>query len=94
MTSEEEDENSESEEVLQITQINKITPDNNDHYGVEIKINGKSQKFIINTGSPVTIMPNNPTVHNPENIQQLKERYQDLNKNGITFLGKVWVGTE
>ena len=93
MTSEE-DENSEPEEILQITRINKITPDNNDHYGVEIKINGKNQKFIIDTGSPVTIMPNNPTLYNPENIQPLKERYQDVNKNEITFLGKVWVDTE
>ena len=94
MTSEEKHENSEPEEVLQITQINKITPDNNDHYGVEIKINGKNQKFIIDTGSPVTIMPSNPTLYNPENIQPLKERYQDVNKNEITFLGKVWVDNE
>ena len=89
MTSEEEVENSEPEEILQITRINKITPDNNDHYGVEIKINGKNQRFIIDTGSPVTIMPNNPTLYNPENIQPLKERYQDVNKNDITFVGKV-----
>ena len=93
MTSEEDNENSEPEEMLQITQINK-TPDNNDHYGVEIKINGKNQKFIIDTGSPVAIMPNNPTLYNPEDIQPLKERYQDVNKNEITFLGKVWVDTE
>ena len=57
MTSEENSEESEPEETHQITQINKILPDNNDHYGFEIKINGKNQKFIIDTGSPVTIMP-------------------------------------
>ena len=41
MTSEEDNEDSEPEEILQNTQINEITPDtdNNDHYGVEIKIN-------------------------------------------------------
>ena len=83
MTSEEDNEDSELEEILQITQINKITRDNNDHYGVEIKINGKNQKFIIDTGSPVTIMLNNPTLYNPEDIQPLKERYQDVNKNKI-----------
>ena len=94
MTSEEEDGNREPEEILQITRINKITQDNNDHYGVEIKINGKNQKFTIDTGSPVTIMPNNPTLYNAENIQPLKERYQDVNKNEITFPGKVWVDTE
>ena len=47
---EEEEEESEPEELRQITQINKILPDNNDHYGVEMMINGKKQKFIIDTG--------------------------------------------
>ena len=94
MTCEENSEESEPEEILQITQINKILPDNNDHYGVEIKINRKNQKFIIDTGSQVTIMPKNPTLYNPEDVQPLKERYQDVNKNGIKFLGKVWVNIE
>ena len=94
MTSEEDNEDSEPEEMLQITQINKIIPGNNDHYGVEIKLNGKNQKFIIDTGSPVTIMPNNPRLYNPEDIQRLKERYQDVNKNKITFLGKILVDNE
>ena len=39
-------------------------------------------------------MPNHPTLYNPEEIQPLKERYQDVNKNEIKFLGKVWVDTE
>ena len=93
MTSEENSEESELEDILQITQINKILPDNNDHYGVEMKINGKNQKFIIDT-SPVTIMPNNFTLYNPEDVQPLKERYQDVNKNEIKFLGKVRVNIE
>ena len=94
ITSEEDDEESEPEEIHQITQINKIIPDNNDHYSVEIKINGKKQKFITDTGSPVTIMPNDITLYKPEDIQPLKERDQDVNKNEIKFLGKVWVNIE
>ena len=94
ITFEEDNEDSEPEEIFQITQINQKTPDKNNHYGVEIKINGKNQKFIIDTGSPVTIMPNNPTLYNPEDIQPLKERYQDVNKNEITFLGKICVDIE
>ena len=39
-------------------------------------------------------MPNNPTLYNPEDVQPLKERYQDVNKNEIKFLGKVWVNIE
>ena len=94
MTSEENIEESEPEEILQITQINKILPDNNDHYDVEIKTKGTNQKFIIDTGTPVTIMPNNSTLYNPEDVQPLKERYQDVNKNEIRFLGKEWVNIE
>ena len=94
MTFEEVSEESEPEQILQITQNNKILPDNNDHYAVEIKMNGKNQKFIIDTGSPVTIMPNNPTLYNPEYIQPLKVRYQDVNRNEIKFLGRVWVNIE
>ena len=39
-------------------------------------------------------MPNDTTLYKPEDIQPLKERYQDVNKNGIKFLGKVWVNIE
>ena len=39
-------------------------------------------------------MPNNPTLYNPEDIQPLKERYQDVNKTEITFLMKLWVDIE
>ena len=36
-------------------------------------------------------MPNNPALYNQKDIQPLKERYQDVNKNEIKFLGKVSV---
>ena len=94
MTSEEDNEDSEPEEILQITQINKITSDNNDHYRRRNKNKRKNQKFIVDTDCPVTIMLNNPTLYNPEDIQPLKERYQDVTKNEITFLGKIWVDIE
>ena len=67
----EDNEESESGEIRQITHThkkNKIIPDNKDHYGVEIKIYGEKQKLIIDTGSPVTIMPKNPTLCKPEVI--------------------------
>ena len=83
-------EESEPEEIQQITQINKKKlPDKNDNYGIKLKINGKYQNFTIDTGSPVTIMPNNPKLYNPKDIHPLKERYQDVNKNEIKFSGRV-----
>ena len=39
-------------------------------------------------------MPNNPKIYNPKDIHPLKERYQNVNKNEITFLGKVWANIE
>ena len=93
-TSSEEEEESESEEIRQITQINKILPNNNDHYGVEMMINGKKQKFIIVTGSPVTIIPCDQKIHNTKEIKLMKERYQDVNRTEIKFMGKTWVTAE
>ena len=89
-----EEEDSEPEEIRQITQINKILPDNNDHYGVEMIINGKKQKFIIDTGSPVIIMPYDQKKHKTKEIKPMKERYQDVNTNEIKFMGKTWVTAE
>ena len=70
------------------------TPDENDNYGIKLKINGKYQNFSIDTGSPVTIMPNNPELYNQKDIKPLTEIYQDVNKNEIKFLGKVWADIE
>ena len=39
-------------------------------------------------------MPNNPQLYNQRDIKPLKERYQDVNKNGIKFLGKIWADIE
>ena len=89
-----EEEESEPEEIQQITQINRVLPDENDNYGIKLKINGKYQNFTIDTGSPVTIMPNNPKLYNQREIKPLKERYQDVNKNEIKFLGKIWADIE
>ena len=36
-------------------------------------------------------MPNISTLYHPEDNRPLKERYQDVNKNEIKFLQKVWV---
>ena len=84
-----EEEESEPEEIQQITQINKILPDKNDNYGIKLKIKGKYQNFTIDTGSPVTIIPKNLKLYNPKDIHPLKERYQDVNKSEIKFLGRV-----
>ena len=89
-----EEEESETEDIQQITQINRILPDKSDYYEIKMKINGKYQKFTIDTGSPVTIIPNNPELYNQKDIQLLKEKYWDVNINEIKFLEKVWADIE
>ena len=39
-------------------------------------------------------MSNNPKLYNPKEIHPRKERYQDVNKNEIKFLGRVWANIE
>ena len=89
-----EEEESEPDEIRQITQINKILPDNNGHYGVEMKINWEKQNFIIDTGSPVTIMPYDQRIHDSKEIKPMKGIYQDVSKNEIKFKGKTSVTVE
>ena len=89
-----EKEESEPEEIQKITQINRVLPHKNDNYGIRLKINGKYQNFNIDTSSPVTIMPNNPKLYNTKDIKPLKERYQDVNKMEIKFLGKILADIE
>ena len=45
-----EEEESELGEIQQITQIIRVLPDENDNYGIKLKINGKYQNFTIDTG--------------------------------------------
>ena len=66
-----EEEESELDEIQQLTQINRKLSDKNDNYGIKMKINGKSQNFTIDTGSLVTIMLNNPIFCNPKDIHPL-----------------------
>ena len=89
-----EDEETEPEEIQQITQVNRVLPDKNHNYGITLKINGNYQNFTIDTDSPVTIMPNNPKLYDPKDIKPLKERYQDISKNEIKFFGKIWTDIE
>ena len=68
--------------IYHIKKINQIK-EKRQSYTADVKINGKEKTFIIDTGSPVTIMPMDPEVINPKEIQQIKNKYQDVNKNEV-----------
>ena len=70
-----EEEESEPEEIQQITRINRVLPHEIDNYGIKLNINGEYLNLTIDTGSPVTIKPNNPELYDQKDIKTLKERY-------------------
>ena len=51
----------------------------------------KKTKILFRHRFPVTIMPYDQKIHDIKEIKQRKERYQDVNKNEIKFMGKTWV---
>ena len=64
------------------------------HYTAKIKKNGTPKKFIINTESPVTIMPLDEQIMKKTEIQKITNRYQDVNKSEVKFQGKIPVDME
>ena len=63
-------------------------------YLTTVKINGTEKEFIIDTGSPISIMPVNKQIMKETAIQKIKHRYQDVNKNEVKFRGKIPVDIE
>ena len=53
------------------------------------KINGIEKKFLVDTGSPISIMPVDEKILKQTEIQNVKQRYQDINKNEMKFRGKI-----
>ena len=55
-----------------------------------VKINGTEKEFIIDTGSPII----DNKIMNESEIQKVRHRYQDVNKNEVNFRGKIPVDIE
>ena len=70
--------------IYHIEEIKNIV-EQQKHYTAKIKINGTPKEFIIDTGSPVTIMPLDEQIMKKTEIQKITNRYQDVNKNGVKF---------
>ena len=72
----------------------KAIEEKNKHYTATIKINGVKKEIIIDTGSPITIMPPDEGIMKHAEIQKVANRYQDVNENEVKFWGKVPVNIE
>ena len=48
-------------------------------------MNGIEKDFIVDTGSPISIMPVDEKIMKQTELQKVKQRYQDVNKNEVKF---------
>ena len=79
---------SESDESIHhIKEIKKIN-EMNKQFTAVVRVNGVKKEFIIDTGSPISIMPTDETIIKSTEIQKITNRYQDVNKNEVKFREK------
>ena len=74
--------------INRIERINRIA-DRNKYLTTTVKVDGIEEKFIVDTGSPISIMPADENIMKQTEIQKIKHRYQDVNKNEVKFRGKI-----
>ena len=85
---------SESEDSIHhIKEIKKID-ETNKHFTTTLTINGVMKEFIIDTGSPISLMPPDERITQSTKIQKITNRYQDVNNNEVKFRGKIPVDVE
>ena len=58
-----------------------------------VMVNRRLTEFIVNTGSPVTLILANEVHYNKDKLKW-KNRYQDVNKNEVKLIGRTEVTTE
>ena len=84
---------SESGESIHHIKEIKAIEEKNKHYTATIKINGVKKEFIIDTGSPIPIMPPDERIMNYAERQKITNRYQDEIKtkwnSGEKIRGKI-----
>ena len=74
--------------INRIERINRIT-DRNKYLTTTVKVNGIEKESIVDTGSPISIMPADENIMKQTEIQKIKHLYQDVNKNEVKFRGEI-----
>ena len=73
----------EIDHIQSVNGINRV-----DFYKTILLVHGQPKEFIIDTGSPVTIIP---PIINPKEIKATSKCFVDVNKNQIKFQGEAMV---
>ena len=85
---------SESDESIHhMKEIRKIN-EMNKHFTAVVQVNGVKKEFLIDTGSPISLMPADERIMKSTEIQKITNRYQDVNKNEVKIRGKIPVNIE
>ena len=66
----------------------------NKHFTAVVRVNGVKKEFIIDTGSPISIMPPDERIIKSTENQKITNRYQEVNKNELKFRGEIPVNIE
>ena len=72
----------------------KNIDETNKQFTITIKINRVMKELIIDTGSPISLMPTDERITKSTEIQKILNRYQDVNKNEVKLRGKISVNVE
>ena len=87
VTNEQDESTSESDESIHhIREINKIN-EMSKHFTAVVQINGTKKDFIIDAGTPISIMPPDERIMKSTEMQKITNRYQDVNKNEVKVEG-------
>ena len=73
--------------IHRIERINRIT-DKNKYLTTTVKVNGIEKEIIVDTASPISIMPADEKLMKRTEIQKVKHRYQDVKQN-VKFRGRI-----
>ena len=71
-----------------INSTHRMDKKSENYYTETILVNGRPIKFIVDTGSPVTLIPM-AKFNNTTKIKPMTEKYKDVNDNNINFMGKT-----
>ena len=85
---------SESDESIHHLSEIRTIEEKNKHYTATVKVNGVKKEFLLDTGSPITMMPPDEKIMKSSGIQKLTNRYQDVHKNEVKFTRKIPLNIE